>query len=163
MVVWAGEFHPGPNPKPDVQVSKHLAFQMFLDYGNASALGRMPPQSIAADASGLLLRLFPQSSLDHFHVHREPSRLVNPSVAQNETSCRPSPCDRLSRPRTTTTAPPLVRLVGETWEGVNLPGCAITLLGRASLVPLLTLKRPRLGFDSLTPNSGLLLPRNIAK
>ena len=111
----------------------------------------------------MLPRLFPQSSLDHFHVHREPSRLVNPSVAQNETSCRPSPCDRLSRPRTTTTAPPLVRLVGETWEGVNLPGCAITLLGRASLVPWLTLKRPRLAFDSWTPNSGLLLPRNIAK
>jgi len=81
-VVWAGEFHPGSNPKPDVQVSKHPAFQMFLDYGNASALGRMPPQSIAADASGLLLRLFPQSSLDHFHVHRKPSRLVNPVLVQ---------------------------------------------------------------------------------
>ena len=99
----------------------------------------------------------------HFHVHREPSRLLNPSVVHNETSCRPSPCGRLSRPLTTTTAPPLVRLVGETWEGVNLPGCASTLLGRASLVPLLTLKRPRLGFDSWTPNSGLLPPpRNIA-
>ena len=22
-MVWAGESHPGPNPKPDVQVSKH--------------------------------------------------------------------------------------------------------------------------------------------
>ena len=52
IVVWAGEFHPGPNPKPDVQVSKHPAFQLFLDYGNASALGRMPPQSIAAGVSG---------------------------------------------------------------------------------------------------------------
>ena len=31
-VVWAGELHPRPNPKPDVQVSKHPAFQMFLDY-----------------------------------------------------------------------------------------------------------------------------------
>jgi hypothetical protein len=24
------ELHPGPNPKPDVQVSKHPAFQMIL-------------------------------------------------------------------------------------------------------------------------------------
>ena len=31
QVVWAGELHPRPNPKPDVQVSKHPAFQMFLD------------------------------------------------------------------------------------------------------------------------------------
>ena len=30
IVVWAGEFHPGPNPKPDVQVSKHPAFQTVL-------------------------------------------------------------------------------------------------------------------------------------
>jgi len=31
----------------------------------------------------MLLVLFPQSSLDHFHIHREPSRLVNPSVVQH--------------------------------------------------------------------------------
>jgi hypothetical protein len=62
----------------------------------------------------MLLRLFPQSSLDPFHIHREPSRLVNPSVVQNDTSCRPSPCGWLSQPRTTTTAPPLVCLIGET-------------------------------------------------
>ena len=61
----------------------------------------------------MLLRLFPQSSLDHFHVHREPSQLVNPSVVQNDTSCRPSPCGWLSQPRTTTAAPPPVRLIGE--------------------------------------------------
>ena len=29
-MVKAGEFHPGPNPKPDMQVSKHPAFQMNL-------------------------------------------------------------------------------------------------------------------------------------
>jgi hypothetical protein len=29
-VVWAGEFHPGPNPKPDLQVSKHPAFPIVL-------------------------------------------------------------------------------------------------------------------------------------
>jgi hypothetical protein len=39
----------------------------------------------------------------------------------------------------------------------------ITLLERASLVPLLALKRPRLGFDVLTPNSGPLLLRNIVR
>ncbi len=32
-VVWAGEFHPGPNPKPDVQVSLHPAFQTVLIIG----------------------------------------------------------------------------------------------------------------------------------
>jgi len=36
-------------------------------------------------ASEILVR-FPQSSLDHFHIHREPSRLVNPSIVQNDTS-----------------------------------------------------------------------------
>ncbi len=61
----------------------------------------------------MFLGLFPQSSLDHFHIHREPSRLVNPSAIQNNTSCRPSPCGWLSQPRTTTTAPPLVCLIGE--------------------------------------------------
>ncbi len=64
----------------------------------------------------MFLRLFPQSSLDHFHIHREPSRLVNPSVAQNNKSCRPLPCGWLSQPRTTTATPPLACLIGE-----NLP------------------------------------------
>ena len=31
QVVWAGELHPHPHPKPDMQVSKHPAFQMFLN------------------------------------------------------------------------------------------------------------------------------------
>ena len=64
-------------------------------------------------------------------------------------------------PPTTTAAPPLVRLIGETWGGLRHPDCAITLLGRASLVSLLTHWRPRLGFDVFTPNSGLLLSRSI--
>ena len=38
-----------------------------------------------------------------------------------------------------------------------------TLLNRASLVPLLTLKHPRLGFDVWTPNSGPLLFWNITR
>ena len=50
IVVWAGESHPGPNPKPDVQVSKHPAFQTVLIPWNASALGRTPSQSVAAGA-----------------------------------------------------------------------------------------------------------------
>ena len=29
-VVWAGESHPGPNPEPDLQVSKHPALQTAL-------------------------------------------------------------------------------------------------------------------------------------
>jgi hypothetical protein len=57
----------------------------------------------------------------------------------------------------------LVRLIGETWPGMSWVGCMITLLEQASLVPLLALKRPRLGFDVLTPNSGLLLLRNIVR
>jgi len=31
-VVWAGESHPGLNPKPDVHVSMHPAFRKFLDF-----------------------------------------------------------------------------------------------------------------------------------
>ena len=38
-VVWAGEFHPGPNPKPDVQVSKHPAFQTVLIVGTLQHSG----------------------------------------------------------------------------------------------------------------------------
>ena len=89
----------------------------------------------------------PQSSLDRFHIHREPSRLANSSTIQNDKSCRPSPCGWLSQPRTTTAAPPLVCLIGENLGQHCWPGCVITLLKRASLVPLLILKRPRLGFD----------------
>jgi hypothetical protein len=143
----------GISPRPQPRTGR-ASFQASgspdcLDHWNASALGRTPLQSVAAGASMLpmLLRRFPQSSLDHFHVHREPSRLVNPSVAQNDTSCRPSPCGWLSQPRTTTTAPPLVCLIGETWDDKCRLGCVITLLKRASLVPILTLKHPRLGFD----------------
>ena len=39
----------------------------------------------------------------------------------------------------------------------------ITLLERASLVPLLTLKRPWLGSDVWPPDSGQLLPRTFAE
>ena len=46
-----------PNPKPDVQVSLHPAFQTFLDSGNASALGRIPPQSLADTKHSSLHRL----------------------------------------------------------------------------------------------------------
>ena len=107
---------PRPQPRTGLASFQASGSPDCLDYWNASALGRTPSQSVAAGASMLpmLLRRFPQSSLDHFHVHREPSRLVNPSVAQNDTSCRPSPCGWLSQPRTTTTAPPLVCLIGET-------------------------------------------------
>ncbi len=107
--------------------------------------------------------LKPQSLLNNFHVHREPSRLINTSIPQNETSCRPSPCGWLSQPRTTTAAPPPVRLIGETWADDCRLGCVITLLGRASLVPLLALKHPRLGFDVWTPDSGLLFPQTFAE
>ena len=40
---------PDPNPKPDVQVSLHPAFQTFLEYGNVAAVDHMPPKSIAAE------------------------------------------------------------------------------------------------------------------
>lgn len=33
QVVWAGGFHPGPNPEPDLQVSKHPALQTALIIG----------------------------------------------------------------------------------------------------------------------------------
>ena len=46
--VGRGELPPGPNPKPDVQVSKHPAFQMIL--------------------------VSPESSLDFFDIHLEASR-----------------------------------------------------------------------------------------
>jgi hypothetical protein len=55
------------------------------------------------------------------------------------------------------------RLVGETWPNSCWVGCENTLLERASLVPVLALKHPRLGFDVLTPNSGPLLLRNIIR
>ena len=144
-----GGVAPPPQPQTGRASFPASGFPDCLGCWTAAALGRARSQSVPAGASMLpmLLKLFPQSSLDHCHVHREPSRFVNPSVNQNNTSCRPSPCGWLSQPRTTTTAPPLVCLIGETWADRCRPGCVITLLKRASLVPLLTLKHPRLGFD----------------
>ena len=102
-------------------------------------------------------RLFPQSSLDFFHVHREPSRLKNPSVIQNETSFLPSPCGRLSRPPTTMEVPTPSRLIGEDSTVSRRPIRVIAILDWGSLVPLLALKRFRLDFDPCAPNSVLLL------
>jgi len=53
--------------------------------------------------------------------------------------------------------------MGVIWHGHRRADCENTILERASLVPLLTLKRPRLGFDALIPNSGPLLLRNIVR
>lgn len=39
MVVWAGELPPGPNPEPDVQVSKQPALQTVLRYPLPPGLG----------------------------------------------------------------------------------------------------------------------------
>ena len=149
-----------PQPRTGLASFQPSGSPDCLDYWNASALGRTP---LRWTMLPMLLVLFPQSSLDHFHIHREASRLVNPSIVQNDASYRPSPCGWLSQPQTTTAAPPLVCLIGETRADKCRPGCVITLLKRASLVPLLTLKHPRLGFDVCTPNSGPLLFRNIAR
>jgi hypothetical protein len=53
-VVWAGGFHPDPNPKPDVQVSKHPAFRMVL------------------------YSFCPEPTLNFLYVHREASRFNEP-------------------------------------------------------------------------------------
>ena len=158
-----GGIAPPPQPRTGRASFQASGSPECLDYWNASVLGRTPLQSLALAMQSMLLRQFLQSSLDRFHVHREPSRLLNPSIVQNDTSCRPSPCGWLSQPRTTTAAPPLVCLIGETWADRCRLGCVITLLKRASLVPLLTLKHPRLGFDVWTPNSGPLLFWNITR
>ena len=108
----------GVSPRPQPQTGRASfqasGFPDSLGCGIVPALGHMTRQSIALSMLPVLLGLRPQSSLDHFHVHREPSRLVNPSVVQNDKSCRPSPCGWLSQPRTTTTAPSLVCFVGGT-------------------------------------------------
>jgi len=39
VVVWAGELPPGPNPEPDVQVSKHPALQTVLRFPLPPGLG----------------------------------------------------------------------------------------------------------------------------
>jgi hypothetical protein len=70
-VVKAVELHPGPNPKPDVQVSKHPAFQMIL-YSSF-------PQSLRRTSSMFI---------------GKPPELANPSVVQHKSSCTPSPCER---------------------------------------------------------------------
>ena len=87
---------------------------------------------------------------------------MNLSVIQNETSCAPSPCGRLSRPRTTIGAPPPDRLVGRDSAVSGQPIHATTLLSRASPVPLLALKRFRLDPNLCLPNSILLLPQTPA-
>jgi hypothetical protein len=82
--------------------------------------------------------------------------LLNPSVVQNETFCTPSPCGRLSRPRTTTGAPPPSRLIGRDSATRTRPIHATAILGWASLVPLVALKRFRLDSDLSIPISNLL-------
>ena len=47
QVVWAGGFHPGPNPEPDMQVSKSSGSPDCLDHWSAAAVGRTRSQSIA--------------------------------------------------------------------------------------------------------------------
>ena len=158
-----GDRTPAPTPNRTCKFPSHPALQTVLIIENLSAVGRMLSQSIADFLCFRCCWDFPQSSLDHFHVHREPSRLVNPSVVQNDTSCRPSPCGWLSQPRTTTTAPPPVRLIGENLNRQLSVWLRDHPTRTASLVPLLVLKHPRLGFDVWTPNSGLLLPRTFAE
>ena len=158
------ELHPGPQPRTGrARLSTASGSPDCLDCETASALGGMSRQFLCVGNAAVMLRQFWQSSLDRFHIHREPSRLTNPSTIQNDKSCRPSPCGWLSQPRTTTAAPPLVCLIGENLGQHCWPGCVITLLKRASLVTLLILKHPRLGFDVCTPNSGPLLFRNITR
>jgi len=82
--------------------------------------------------------------------------LLNPSVVQNETFCTPSPCGRLSRPRTTTGAPPPSRLIGRDSATQVRPIHATAILGWASLVPLVALKRFQLDSDLSVPISSLL-------
>jgi len=82
--------------------------------------------------------------------------LLNPSVVQNETFCTPSPCGRLSRPRTTTGAPPPSRLIGRDSTTRTRPIHATAILGWVSLVPLVALKRFRLDSDLSIPISNLL-------
>jgi len=74
---------------------------------------------------------------------------LNFSVTQNKSIYFPSPCERLSRPRTTTEILPLDRLVGmdsldlgySVELSVLIPFClSALLLAPVSLVPLITLK-----------------------
>ena len=59
--VGGGNFTPRPNPKPDVQVSLHPAFQTALIV-ERSVLGRTPSQSLAAgyasDVAGTVSTIF---------------------------------------------------------------------------------------------------------
>src|SRR5680860_1157511 len=64
----------------------------------ATMIGRRPSVKL-----GLHLR-YPPSRLGRHHSVARLSALQPPISSRNH--CRPSPCDRLSRPRTTTTAPP---------------------------------------------------------
>ena len=56
-------------------------------------------------------------------------------------------------------APTPSRLIGEDSTVSRRPIRVIAILGWVSLVPLLALKRSRLDFDLLSPNSVPLLPQ----
>ena len=62
------EFHLPPQPQTGRASFQASGFPDCLDFENVSALGRVLPQSIAAGAIPMLLRLLPQSSLDHYLV-----------------------------------------------------------------------------------------------
>ena len=92
---------PSPPAEPDVRVSTHPALHesMPWDY---------PLVQLGLDPQYLPLGLF-QLRPQHAGIHRRSPAIPVPAL---RTRCRPSPCDRLSRPPTTTAAPPRPGLPG---------------------------------------------------
>ena len=95
-------------------------------------------------------------------VHRRISR--HRSLLAARYRCRPSPCDRLSRPRTTTAAPPRPDPIGRRWtQPQRRPRWTrVTVRARTETVPVFTVIRSTKEEPDFVPAASPRLPRSTS-
>jgi hypothetical protein len=76
--------------------------------------------------------------------------------------CRPSPCDRLSRPRSTTAAPPLPDPIGRRWTQPNRTHAGSAAAGSIEKVPVFTAVRSMKEEPSCAPAASPRLTRSTS-
>src|SRR5215217_7467612 len=91
-----------PDPRPRHNEDRRVTHEVEQVIEPAIRIIDRPLMQLDLDPQYLRLGQFPIRP-QHVGIHRRSPTLPDSRL---RTHCRPSPCDRLSRPRTTTTAPP---------------------------------------------------------
>jgi len=91
-----------PDPRPRHDKDSRVTHEVEHIIEPATRIINRPLMQLGLDPQYPRLGLFGRRP-QHARIHRRSPALPFPPL---RTRCRPSPCDRLSRPRTTTTAPP---------------------------------------------------------